>query len=488
MKRIIFFLCVSLLLLSCKNESSETEELNKYVNEWVHQNMEDIYYWNTTLPVYKSTTENPADYFKKLKYKDDRFSAIFESYQEISNQLNGVSSSEIGFEFQLWIEPGSNINVLGQILYVKPGTSAAKLGIKRGDIFRKINGTQITMSNYSTLINYMYDSSVSANITFSTYQNLTFTDRTPLVVTKATNYQEDPILLDTVYTIQNSKIGYVVYNFFTNDPGDGTMKYDLEFNNIIGKFKSQNITELIVDLRYNHGGAISSAINLSSMLVPDLAADKVFIYTEYNQNVTNYFKSTAFTSTHTENPFVDNFATTITANKPSTVSYPVQNIGNSLHRIYFLTGKGTASASEMVINGLKPFLPCVLIGDTTVGKNVGSTLVYDEKNAKNQWAFLPIILKYFNKDHQSDFTKGFAPNLLVDDNCQNELGDTQEALLKEAISQILGINAVAHVRSASVKRTVLRSSIGHRQLFDGLMVRSKAIDSYLNQNRKLQGK
>ena len=60
---------------------------------------------------------------------------------------------------------------------------------------------------------------------------------------------------------------------------------------------------------------------------------------------------------------------------------PVQNVGNSLSRIYFLTGRGTASASEMVINGLKPFLTTILIGDTTVGKNVGSTLVNDEKNA-----------------------------------------------------------------------------------------------------------
>ena len=487
MKRILFFLCISLFIVSCKDDvkPSATDDLYKYVNNWVYQNMTDLYYWNITLPAIKSTSENPNDYFKSLKYQDDRFSAIFESYQDILNQLNGVSSAEIGFDFQLYKESANNDNVLGIVLYLKPGTPAKSLGIKRGDIFRKINGQQMTMTNYMTGINLLLDNSASASITFSNLKNNIFTDKTAITVNKAANYHENPVYLDTVYTIQSKKVGYLVYNFFTNDDGDKSMKYDLALNNAIGRFKQQNINELILDLRYNHGGMMSSAVNLASMLVPNLTANKVFTLTEYNQNYTNYFNSSDFKSKNSENPFINNFALTIDAISPSVASIPVQNVGNNLQRIIFLTGRGTASASEMVINGLKPYMsqPCVLIGDTTVGKNVGSTLVNDTKNLKNQWAFMPIILKYFNKDHFSDFTNGFAPNFVVADDYSHQLGDTQEGLLKKAISQISGI-PVGAAKAAPLRRALVNSSIDFKRMGNGLVLKSKSTDSYLNRSRK----
>ena len=475
MKRILFFLCLSIFLASCKKDEvklSATQELYTTVNAWLYQNMTDLYYWNTTLPALKTTSENPKDYFKTLIYKDDRFSAIFESYTDILNELNGVSSAEIGFNFQLYKESSTNSNVLGIVLYVKPGTPAQGLGIKRGDMFRKINGTQMTMTNYSTVINYLLDSSTSSSITFSTYQNQAFTDKAALTVNKAANYQEDPVYMDTVYTVQNKKVGYLVYNFFTNDGGDNTMKYDLELNTAIGNFKSQNISELIVDLRYNHGGMMTSAVNLASMLVPGLAANKVFVLTEYNQNYTDYFNSAAFKSQNSGDPFTSDFALNITATSPATATYPVQNVGNNLQRIFFLTGRNTASASEMVINGLKPFLPCVLIGDTTVGKNVGSTLVHDTNNTQNQWAIMPIILKYFNKDHFSDFTTGFVPNYLVTDDYTHMLGDTRESLLANAISQISG-QGVSAAKTIQVKRVPLKSAIDFKRIQNGLIIDSK---------------
>lgn len=487
MKRIFLLLCVSLLLVNCKDDvvkPSPTDELYKYVNDWVYQTMNSLYYWNINLPAEKVTTENPKDYFKTLIYKDDRFSAIFESYTDIMNELNGVSAAEIGFNFQLYKESNVNENVLGIVQYVKPGTPAQTLGIKRGDMFRKINGQQMTMSNYSTVINYLFDTSASASVTFSTVQNNAFVDKAAVTVNKATNYHENPVFMDTVYTVQDKKIGYLVYNFFTNDDDEGSMHYDLELNNAIGNFRSQNINELIVDLRYNHGGMMTSATTLGSMLVPNPSTDKVFTLTEYNLNYTQYFNSTEYTSKYSDNPFVNNFVTTINATSPAVKTTPILNVGDKLSRIYFLIGQGTASASEMVINGIKPYLPCVLIGDTTVGKNVGSTLVHDVDNTTNQWAFMPIILKYFNKDHKSDFTKGFAPDYRVEDLYDNyQIGDTREGLLAKAISLITGIQ-LSPAKAAPVKRAAVKSSIDFKPVRDGLILKNKATDSFLNRYKK----
>lgn len=474
MKKSIFIFCLSLLFASCKKDEvvipKDANGLEySTVNEWIYSTLSTNYYWNTTLPVFSSTSSEPTAYFKTLKNKDDRFSAIFDNYTEIANSLNGVSAAEVGFEFQLFRESSQNNNVIGEVSYVKAGTPAKTAGIKRGFLFRKINGQQLSMSNYNTLLNYFYDSSASVSITFATVSNNTLYDSAPYALTKAVNYNENPIYLDSVYTIQNKKIGYLVYNFFTNDNGDNTLSYDLALNNVFSKFKQQNVTELVVDLRYNHGGMMSSAVHLASMMVPNLTTKMVYAYTQYNNNYTNYFNSSEFKNEYPgEHPLYTDFATTIDVT--STQKIPVQNIGNSLQRIFFLTGYGTASASEMVMNGLKPFLPCILIGDTTVGKNVGSFLINDNQNAKNKWAMMPIVLKYFNKDHKSDFSAGFAPDFKVSDDMEHQLGDISEAQFAKAISQITGVSSLTSAKAPAQRRIAVKSSLDFKPVRNVMIV------------------
>lgn len=452
MKKSVLFFMMLLLLVGCDEDLNDSKSLNKYVNRWLYDNMSMLYYWNNELPAYKSSSESPDKYFETLIYQDDRFSAIFDNYTEILNSLHGVSEADPGFEFQLYRESESNNNVVGVVLYTKPGTTAAAAGATRGKYFRKINGTQITVDNYSDLIAAFNNGSASFTLTFTELLNGQWQDGATVTVTKVKNYQENPVYLDTVYIVENKKIGYLVYNFFSNDTGDETLKYDLELNEAFGRFKQEGISELIVDFRYNSGGMMSSAVHFGSMLVPDLAANKVFSYTEYNRNYTNYFNSDEFKKQNAGNPFVDYFATNISVSKPSAATIPVQNVGNQLNRVYFLTGRRTASASEMVINSLKPYITCVLIGDVTVGKNVGSTLVNDEENDKNDWAFMPIILKYFNKDRRSDFTTGFVPDFRVDDTYNYPIGDLRESLLNKAVIQI----TVSASLAPSVKKNPLK--------------------------------
>lgn len=469
MKKLLLCLACIAILVGCKEHDNEVSTVTgAYVNGWVYNLMSEVYYWNTSLPAKKTSDADPKEYFETLKNSNDRFSAIFENYEEISNELNGIMSADIGFDFRLFKENYVNNNVIGIVTYVKKGTSAEKAGIKRGFRFRKINNQQINTENYRTLINLFFDSSSSVNITFSSLQNTGYVDSTPVAVTKATNYQEDPVYLDSVYTVDNKKIGYLVYNFFTNDAGDNSKKYDLELNNVFGRFKSKGISELVIDLRYNGGGAVSSAINLASMMVPNLTSNKLFLKTQYNSKVTEDLKK----QYPTENVFEDDFATTINGT-------PVQNVGNSLQRIFVLTSQQTASASEMVINGLKPFIPVILVGDTTVGKNMASYLFSDESNKENKWAIMPLILKYANAQGKSDFDNGFAPDYYVFDYINTQLGDINEGLLAAALSKISGINQVAR-RSAEVVMTPFKSSADFKRFGNGVLYKEQKIRGALS--------
>ncbi|HEX8059712.1 MAG TPA: S41 family peptidase, partial [Cyclobacteriaceae bacterium] len=120
-----------------------------------------------------------------------------------------------------------------------------------------------------------------------------------------------------------------------------------------------------------------------------------------------------------------------------------QNVGSQLrdNQVYVLTGSRTASASELIINGLKPFMDVFLVGGKTIGKNVGSITIYNENDPNNKWGMQPIVTKLLNNAGQSDYTNGFTPQIQSDDNSLYlyPLGDPREVLLGKAITQITGI-------------------------------------------------
>lgn len=435
----LFLLIVIFAAISCDEELRDLKKFNAYVNEWTYSNMEGLYYWNEKLPVFKKSTATPSLYFESLLYVDDRFSAFFEDYNDLMKRLSGVTAAEIGFEYKLFLEDMNSDKVIGVVVYTKPGTHAETLNIKRGDFINRIDGTPITLNNYQSLLARLSDSAPAVKIGFASKNTGSFVDSYEYNVNKSINYSENPVLLDTVYTVGQQKIAYLVYNFFAADSGDGSVRFDRQVNEIIGRFKSREVDELILDFRYNSGGMMSSAVHLGSMLVPNVSDTKVFSYTEYNTYLTNYFNSDDYKNKYSDNPFVEYFTTTL---KAQNQTLPIHNIGNDLDRIYFITGNSTASASEMVINGLKPYVDCVLVGEVTYGKNVGSVVVNDDENPDNKKAFMPIILKYFNKDRKSDFTYGFEPNILVGEDFAHELGDTREKLLATVISAINGSPAM----------------------------------------------
>ncbi|MDR0661407.1 MAG: hypothetical protein LBG19_11615 [Prevotellaceae bacterium] len=424
-KLYLLLLLLPLFFYSCEKSGSDTD--NQYVNNWIYSQMSTYYLWNENLPSKSSLdfNRNPDDFFYSLLYKykqldGDRFSWIQDNYIDLLNSLQGVTNYDIGFEYIGYNDGGTNI--LAQVAYVKPDTHAEQLGIKRGDVFSKVNGTQLTTSNWRSIFN-----SATAKISFKR----SGADIGEKTITLSQNYSEDPVYFDAVYTKGANKIGYLVYNFFAADAGNNSYAYDKKLNQVFGRFKDAGITHLVLDFRYNNGGSMNSATLLGSMIVPNLNVNNVYTKLEYNTLYKNYL-----ITKYGDNVLIDKFRDKVVN------GVAINNVGNNLQGLYILTGNWTASASELVINNLEPYMPgkIHLIGVATAGKNVGSTSFYKENDSRNKWGMQPIILKYANRDGFSDFTSGLVPDVVEKDNnlTKLELGDENELMLSIALSIING--------------------------------------------------
>lgn len=432
-----------------KNEVAEpiTNTSHQYVNSWILENMRYWYLWNDKLPDKPDKNLDPESFFNSLLYKEDRFSWIQGDFSELINSLQGISK-ESGYEFVLYREKEGSDNVVMQVVYTKPNSPAASAGLKRGDLITHINGQPLTVSNYQTLLpavktdhTVQYKSLLPGQEKFGEPKTQSLS---------AVQYAEDPNYLHKIIEVGDRKIGYFVYNFFAAGTEASPGAYDAETDAIFAAFKAKGITDLVVDLRFNSGGSEGSARNLASLIGSGVDHTKVFLKRQYNDNVQQGIRDDKDLG---PDHLVSHFLT------------KANNIGNQLvsGRVYILTSSRTASASELIINALKPFMEVFLIGDTTYGKNVGSISLYEEGDSKNTWGLQPIVVKVYNSLDQSDYSKGFVPDVLHKDNnlFLRPLGDPDEALLALAIGQITGTTAIA--REGREARTPIAHSLDRKQ-------------------------
>lgn len=429
-----FSMILMVVLVALPACNDDDEHPNEYVNNWIEVNMDFWYYWNTSLPSKPDKTLAPDEFFESLLNDDDRFSWIQENYQELLNSLQGVNK-EAGYELALYRESMDNNVVIAQIMYIKPASPAETSGLKRGDVITQINSQQITTDNYQALL------AATAENHSVTYRELDLENQVFLPVeTKSLTtieYAENPNFLNKVFTHNNRKIGYYVYNLFSNGPTSTSTTYTTEMDQIFASFQSAGITDLIIDLRFNSGGAESATVNLASLVGKGVDNTKIFTIRQYNSLVESEIKR--------DPDLGPGFLDVEFASKS-------QNIGNQLinNRVYILTGTRTASASELLINGLRPYMDVFLIGSTTVGKNVGSISLFAEDDARNTWGMQPIVTKSFNSQEQSDYSNGFAPQISLSDNnlIIYPLGDERELLLARALQEITGITDPGRTRAA----------------------------------------
>jgi len=448
--RFIYLLMIIILLTNCKkgaivNEQTPitpTPEKDASVpNKFIWNSLHDYYLWENLVPnlsaskfsnkdtlnAFLNHYTDPEQLFNSLLYQYqtiDKWSFIVNDSTTIQDWIAGISKTD-GTDFRLYQISGSN-NIFGVIRYVMKGSPADLAGIKRGDVFIKVNDQQLTVSNYQTLL----FSNTTYKLSFAKIINHVITPNDKSVTLTPVTMQENPILMDTVLVVGGAKVGYLVYNGFNSD-------FDIQLNDVFKYFKDQGISRLILDLRYNGGGSVQTAIYIASMIY-GTNTSKVFLKSQYNPALQAYI-----VSTYGESALSDNFTDNITATS-TTPQTPINALNMS--KLYVITTGNTASASELTINGLKPYLSVIQVGDTTVGKYVGSITIQDLNakgyvNPNDTWTMQPIVLKVSNSLGVTDYVKGLTPDIKLKEDIANLLpfGNPNELLLQAVLNDIQGL-------------------------------------------------
>ena len=446
MKKFIPFFILLLLLLitaqACQKDQDDTivgsssSIANLEVQNFIWKGLNQYYLWQTdvanladnrfanqaALDAFLTNYKVPQDLFDALRVSPtiDRFSWMVDDYVTLEQSLQGISKNN-GVEFGLSYKPNSTTEVFGYVRYIIPGSDASTKDIRRGEIFTAVNGTPLTTTNYQSLL---FGTNDNYTLNMADYNGTTFSSNGKTVQLTKTTLSENPILIKNVITVGAKKIGYLMYNGFYAD-------FDSQLNAAFGDFKTQGITDLVLDLRYNSGGSVRTATYLASMITGQFTG-KVFAKQQWNTKINSYFETND--PNGLRNFFTDKIGST-----------PINSVNMS--KVYILTTKSSASASELVINGLKPHINVVQIGDVTTGKNVGSVTLYDSpdfsatnRNPKHKYAMQPIVLKIVNSDGFGDYFNGLTPTHELKETISTfgVLGDVNEPLLKLAIAKITG--------------------------------------------------
>lgn len=449
-KYLLIMLAVAFVSLSCSKDDdinsggpNPDPSANLDIQDFMWKSLNLWYFWQAEVPNladnrFNSDTEyteflqseaNPTDFLEnQLLYSEDRFTFYSDDYEEFTNSLTGVTKSN-GLSFGL-IAYGTS-QIAGYVRYVTPNSDAAGEDITRGEFFSGVDGIPLTESNY---IDLLYGENDTYTLNMANYENDTFVaNGKDVTLTQQENFQENPIYIANTIEVNGQKIGYIYYNRFLSD-------YDEELNQAFGDFNSQGVTDLVLDLRYNRGGFVSSAIHLSSMIYgPN--TDDLFLRRIYNPKLQEVYNESA----------EDNFRD-MTSNGTAINSL-------NLNRVYVLTTNRSASASELIINGLDPYIDVIQIGTTTTGKNEFSVTLVDDPNRDglpfiytaareafinpdNSWAIQAIIGRVENAVGFSDYSNGFTPEIELAEDVLNLgiLGDLNEPLLARAIEDITGVS------------------------------------------------
>jgi len=418
---VMFFL----VFTACEKEENDVDpddiDSIVYTNLDIYEGMNEIYYWYQHVPELKpGSYTDPYELMDDLKYEEDRFSFVIPTETFIEFFEEGIST---GHGYGVAADHSGSVRVA----YVIKGSPAHKHSVRRGWRIKSINGNSANVDNYYSLIG---DEGVTSNeITFVTTNGESVQKNIEKEVITL-----NPVLFDSVYTVNQHKIGYVVFLDFI-ETGVGAL------DKVFETFKTANVDRLVIDLRYNGGGLNTVAEHFANLIAGNDYNNELFYTYKHNDKYAQYLDTTVYFK-------------------------PVAHSLINVKELYFIGTYNTASASELLINGLSTYYPTKLIGSDTYGKPVGMYVI----ETRHHYSYAPVSFRLENSVGNADYFNGIPADYEASDNLDFEFGNVNEPGLSTAFTLVNG-----NIPVSSKRNYVFYKRLNNNPLTQNFIKR-KAID------------
>lgn len=372
---------------SCKDEEPEPQ---LSTNQKIYEFMKHWYLWNAELPdnVNPDAYSSAAAFMDAMIYKRfDKWSFVtsWESFDQYFRQ-----GSFSGFGMGLKLDEQDQL----RITYTYSDSPAGNAGLGRGDKITRLNGETIE----TLLAEQRLNDVLNVNQTIQ-FEGLKLTGEIFNQSLTKGDVKINTVLYHDVIVDGDYRIGYFVFNNFIDRSSQ-----DLKI--VFDDFKAAGVNEVVIDLRYNGGGTLGATDTLASLLRKTISENELFLEIAYNED-------------RTEN------------NEPIYFK-PLSN-AVEIDRLYAITTSSSASASEAIVNGLRPYMAITTIGSTTSGKPVGQSV-----QQIDNLAVAPIVFSVDNKEGKADYFDGIPADISKADDLDEPWGSLDEDCLAAAIAVIKG--------------------------------------------------
>jgi C-terminal processing protease CtpA/Prc len=355
---------------------------------FVRDTLQDIYYWYQELPnPDPASFSSPEAYLEAVRFRplDSSFSYI--NTQEASDAFFSESQF-IGIGVSFRQTSATELRV-GQVF---PGGPAADAGFARGDYMVAIGGQAVAELLRTGGLGDAFgpdEEGVAVTVAWRTpggeQREETLVKRRVTIPT---------VSAEATFNVRGSRVGYIFFRNFVT-PSTAAL------NSAFDQLRADGVTDLVLDLRYNGGGFVEVAQHLGGLIGGSGTAGRVFIEFQHNDKNTNFNSQLLF------------------EDKPNSLDLP---------RLVVITTGSSASASEGVINSLRPFMNVTVVGERTFGKPVGQYgFDFCEK------VLFPVSFLTANAVGEADYFDGIPADCAAADDLDHAIADPDEASLAEAL-------------------------------------------------------
>lgn len=382
------------------------------INHWILDSMKHYYLWSQALPASANYSLSPIPFFNSVKYSSDNFSGITDPANP-SRILTTFNS--FGFDMSLINYQGTEVGV---VRIVADNSPAASVQMKRGNFITRLDGTLVNTTNFVSLTEAMLNRR-SGQITLAKINSGTGQlEETGTVTVTTALVKENPLYASRIFTVSGVKCGYLFYNAFDDE-------YASQVLQVLQDFKANGVRELILDLRYNPGGSIASSALIASAILGGIQPGSPFVQLKGNTSLGNRTLS-----------FDETIRQSLLNTIPSFSTAAANTL--QLQRIFVLTTPHTASASELLINALRPYIRVITIGGISYGKDKASLPVSDKRVPTRVNIQLNLIAySLFNALGQGNYSSGISPQHGIDEFSLlplRSIGSNEDPLIAKALS------------------------------------------------------